>query len=397
MNLAPARKAAFAALLAVDRGAWSAEALAAKSIHLDPRDAGLASDIVFGVLRRRGELDGVIRRYSKVPPERLDSEVWIVLEMAFYQLRFLDRVPSHAVVNDAVELARRSGTASAASFVNAVLRQSLRTPVEIPESLSTPAWLLDRWTTRFGRDAALGIAAASLKIPERYIRVGSGDPPAGAEQTDVPGCYRLPAGDPGRYRFQDISAQAVVPLLRLEAGQTFLDLCASPGNKTSQALETPVHAVACDVHLSRARMLRELGIPVVVLDARDPLPFSQKFNRILIDAPCSGTGTLARNPEIKWKLEPEDLPDLQERQIAILRNAMGQLAPDGLLVYSTCSLEREENEDVVAASGARVLETMQRLPGRDAGDGFYAAVLRPQSPLKSPNYVGPDLGERPLH
>jgi 16S rRNA (cytosine967-C5)-methyltransferase len=239
--------------------------------------------------------------------------------------------------------------------------------------------LLDRWTTRFGRDAALGIAAASLKIPERYIRVGSGEPPVGAEQTDVPGCYRLPAGDPGRYRFQDISAQAVVPLLRLEAGQTFLDLCASPGNKTAQALETPVRAVACDVHLSRARMLRELGIPVVVLDARDPLPFSRKFDRILIDAPCSGTGTLARNPEIKWKLEPEDLPDLQERQIAILRNAMGQLAPDGLLVYSTCSLEREENEDVVAASGARLLETMQRLPGRDAGDGFYAAVLRPQS------------------
>src|SRR5580698_7429848 len=104
MNLAPARKAAFAALLAVDRGAWSAEALATKSVHLDSRDASLASDIVFGVLRRRGELDGVIRRYSKVPPERLDPEVWIALEMAFYQMRFLDRVPSHAAVNDAVEL-----------------------------------------------------------------------------------------------------------------------------------------------------------------------------------------------------------------------------------------------------------------------------------------------------
>src|SRR5579862_6598093 len=135
MNLAPARKAAFAALLAVDRGAWSAEALAAKSVHLDPRDAGLASDIVFGVLRRRGELDGVIRRFSKVPLDRLDPEVWIALEMAFYQIRFLDRVPAHAAVNDAVELARRSGTASAAAFVNAILRQSLRTPVEIPEML----------------------------------------------------------------------------------------------------------------------------------------------------------------------------------------------------------------------------------------------------------------------
>jgi 16S rRNA (cytosine967-C5)-methyltransferase len=214
-----------------------------------------------------------------------------------------------------------------------------------------------------------------LKIPERYIRVGTGEPPAGAEPTEVPGCYRLPAGDPGPFRFQDISAQAVVPLLRLEAGQTFLDLCASPGNKTAQALETPIRAVACDLHLSRARMLSATGAPVVVLDARDPLPFSRKFDRILIDAPCSGTGTLARNPEIKWKLEPEDFADLQERQIAILRNALSQLAPGGLLVYSTCSLEREENEDVVAATGARVVETMQRIPGRDAGDGFFAAVL----------------------
>lgn len=375
MNLAPARKAAFAALLAVDRGAWSAEALAAKSVHLDPRDAGLASDIVFGVLRHRGELDGVIRQYSKVPLDRLDPEVWIALEMAFYQIRFLDRVPSHAAVNDAVELARRSGTASAASFVNAVLRQSLRQPIEVPETLSTPAWLLDRWTSHYGSEAALEIARASLKIPERYIRVGAAEPPSGAEPTDVPGCYRLPAGDPGSFRFQDISAQTVVPLLRLEAGQTFLDLCASPGNKTAQALETPVRAVACDLHLSRARMLLELRAPVVVLDARDPLPFSTQFDRILIDAPCSGTGTLARNPEIKWKLEPEDFADLQERQIAILRSALGQLAPGGLLVYSTCSLEREENEDVVAASGANVVETMQRIPGRDPGDGFFATVL----------------------
>ena len=376
MNLAPARKAAFAALLAVDRGAWSAEALAAKSVQLDARDAGLTSDIVFGVLRRRGELDDVIRQYSKVPLEKLDPEVWIALEMAFYQIRFLDRVPAHAAVNDAVELARRSGTASAASFVNAVLRQSQRRPVEVPETLSTPAWLLDRWTTRYGRDAAMGIAGASLKVPERYIRVGSAEPPAGAEATEVPGCYRLASGDPGPFRFQDISAQAVVPLLRLEAGQTFLDLCASPGNKTAQALETPgLRAVACDLHRSRARMLRELGIAVVVLDARDRLPFSRQFDRILIDAPCSGTGTLARNPEIKWKLEPEDFADLQERQIAILRSGLGQLAPGGLLVYSTCSLEREENEDVIQSAGASVLKTFQRIPGRDPGYGFFAALL----------------------
>jgi 16S rRNA (cytosine967-C5)-methyltransferase len=375
MNLAPARKAAFAALLAVERGAWSAEALAAKSLHLDPRDAGLASDIVFGVLRRRGELDGLIRSYSKVPPEQIDPEIWIALEMAFYQLRFHDRVPPHAIVNDAVELSRRAVDDSAANFVNAVLRQSLRKPVDIPESLSTPAWLLDRWAKQYGVEAAQGIARASLAIPERYIRVGSAEPPAGAELTDIPGCYRLPQGEARPFRFQDISAQAVVPLLQLEPGQTFLDVCAAPGNKTAQAIETPVHAVAGEFHLSRARNLAPLEVPVVVLDARHPLPFSRLFDRILIDAPCSGTGTLARNPEIKWKLEPEDFPSLQERQLAILRNGLAQLAPGGRLVYSTCSLEREENEDVVAASGAKVIRTIHRIPGRDPGDGFFAAVL----------------------
>src|SRR5580658_3367880 len=141
MKPALARQAAFAALLAVDRGAWSAEALAAKSAQLDSRDAGLASDIVFGTLRRRGELDALIGRYSKRPVERMDSAVRIALEMALYQIRFLDRVPGHAAVNDSVELARKAGKASAAAFVNAVLRRGIREPVEIPESLSTPAWL----------------------------------------------------------------------------------------------------------------------------------------------------------------------------------------------------------------------------------------------------------------
>src|SRR5579863_701881 len=240
MNLAPARKAAFAALLAVDRGAWSAEALAAKSVHLDSRDAGLASDVVFGTLRRRGELDALIGKYSKRGVDKLDAAVRTALEIALYQIRFLDRVPGHAAVNDAVELARRAGKTSAAAFVNAVLRRAIREPVEIPETLSTPAWLLERWIAQYGSDTAHAIAQASLRPPERFIRVGRALPPAGAEPTDVPGCFRLPAGDSAGNRFQDIGSQAVVPLLHLEPGQTFLDLCASPGNKTAQALETPV-------------------------------------------------------------------------------------------------------------------------------------------------------------
>lgn len=376
MKIASARQAAFGALLAIDRGAWSAEALAAKSVHLDSRDAGLASDIVFGTLRRRGELDALIGKYSKRGVDKLDAAVRTALEMALYQIRFLDRVPGHAAVNDSVELARRAGKTSAAAFVNAVLRRAIREPVDIPETLSTPAWLLDRWIEQYGSDTARAIAQASLRPPERFIRVGNAPPPPGAEPTDVPGCFRLASGDSGHFRFQDIGSQAVVPLLRLGPGQTFLDLCASPGNKTAQALETPIDAIACDLHLSRARLLLPLDIPVVTVDATKPLPFARRFDRILVDAPCSGTGTLARNPEIKWRLKPEDIADLQRRQVAILRSALAQLTPDGLLVYSTCSLEREENQDVVAQVGATVVETMQRLPGRDPGDGFFAAVLQ---------------------
>jgi 16S rRNA (cytosine967-C5)-methyltransferase len=375
MKLAPARQAAFGALLAVERGAWSAEALAAKSGHLDSRDAALASDVLFGTLRHRGELDYLIAKYSSRPVATMDTEVRISLEMALYQMRFLDRVPDHAAVNDAVELARRAGKDRSAAFVNAVLRQSLREPANSPEAESTPRWLLDRWIGHYGEEMALRIARASLETPERYIRVGLHQPPPEAIATEVPGCYRLDSGDPGPFRFQDIGSQSVVPLLDLQPGQTFLDVCASPGNKTAQALESGVEAIACDLHLSRARLLHSLGIPVIAADASQPLPFSLRFDRILVDAPCSGTGTLARNPEIKWRLKNDDIFDLRRRQKAILRNALAQLVPGGVLVYSTCSLEREENEDVIAASGAKVISTLQRIPGRDPGDGFFAAAI----------------------
>jgi len=376
MKLAIARQTAFAALLAVERGKWSAEALAEKSAHLDSRDAGLASDIVFGTLRRRGELDYLIGTHSSRPVDQIDPTVRTALQMALYQMRFLDRVPDHAAVNDAVELVRRAGKDRSASFVNAVLRQSIREPGESDPMASTPSWILDRWIAQYGEATASAIARATLQTPERYIRVGNAEPPPEAEATDIPGCYILASGDPGPFRFQDIGSQAVVPLLNLQPGQTFLDLCAAPGNKTAQALEVPLNAIACDVHESRALLLLTLGIPVVALDATKPLPLNCAFDRILVDAPCTGTGTFSRNPEIKWRLNKDDIFDLRRRQKAILKNALAALAPGGLLVYSTCSLEREENEDVIAAAPAEVIQTMRRIPGQDPGDGFFAALLR---------------------
>jgi 16S rRNA (cytosine967-C5)-methyltransferase len=353
--VSPARTLAFEILEAVARGGYASDLLAARSTGLDSRDAGLASEIVFGVLRYQAQLDYLIEHYSGKPAARLDAPVRIALRTGIYQLRYLERVPPHAAVSESVELIKRARKRSAAGFANAVLRKVDRAPVPWPDravELSHPAWLLERWDRQYGPETAAAIARANLLAPETYVNVATG-------------------------RIQDIAAQSIVPLLRLEPGQTFLDLCAAPGNKTAQALQFGVRAIACDLHLRRLAPLRDLGIDLVVLDGTRPLPFRRRFDRILIDAPCSGTGTLARNPEIKWRLRPADLAELQSRQIALLEEGRRTLAPGGLLVYSTCSLEREENEEVVAGVPARLRpETMRRVPGLQPGDGFFAAVIK---------------------
>jgi 16S rRNA (cytosine967-C5)-methyltransferase len=185
-------------------------------------------------------------------------------------------------------------------------------------------------------------------------------------------------------RFHDIGSQSIVPLLQLAEGHSYLDLCAAPGNKTSQALETPLGpAILCDASFERLRQMTVPGARVL-LDATETLPFSRTFDRILVDAPCTGTGTLAGNPEIKWRIKPGDFARFHEKQTAILTSALRVLSPNGRLVYATCSLEHEENEDVVkevlaADPSFRCEKEVYRIPGRDEGDGFYAAVICPSS------------------
>ncbi len=379
--MSPARIAAFDVLLRVERGAHADDLLREHTRGLTSRDAALAYEIALGVLRRQAQLDFLLRHFSGRDPARLDPQVRIALRMGLYQLRFLDRVPAHAAVGESVDLVKRARKASAAALVNAVLRKASGEMPPWPDratELSLPTWLLERWDRFYGPDVAEKMAKAALEPPETWVRFCGDHPPEGVvlEPTDVAGAWRLIAGDPAGLRIQDISSQSVVPLLELQPGLSFLDLCAAPGNKTAQALEYGVRAIACDISPLRLAPLQSLGCPRVVLDASRPLPFRRRFDRILLDVPCSGTGTLARNPEIKWRLRPEDLPNFHERQVRMLRSALEALAPGGLLVYSTCSLEPEENELVLEEVLGRLPERiLRRLPGLVPGDGFFAAVI----------------------
>ena len=331
--ISPARRAAFDILAAVEAGGYASELLLARTRGLDSRDAGLAEEIVFGTLRRRAQLDYLIGLHSGRDVGRLDAEVRIAIRMGAYQLRHLDRVPRYAATAESVELVKRARRSSAAGLVNAVLRRITPGPVEWPDratELSLPAWLLERWDRHYGAAAAEAAARAALEKPVRYVRLPEGSPlPAGLqlEPAEVAGCYRVVSGEPQGLRVQDIGSQCVVPLLELRPGLRFLDLCAAPGNKTAQALEAGVAAVACDINPRRLRALDGLGCTRVVLDGTRDLPFHTRFDRILVDAPCSGTGTLARNPEIKWRIQPEDLRELHALQVKLLRNALGRLAP----------------------------------------------------------------------
>ncbi len=346
--VSPARQVAFEVLRKVQEGGYASDLLLKHAAKLCARDAGLASEIVFGCLRYQAQLDHLI---ATLAPRALDPEVRIALRMGIYQVRYLDRVPPHAAVGESVELVKRALKRSAAGLVNAVLRKVDRKPIAWPDratELSLPAWLIERWDRKFGPEATDRIAAAFLQPAKSYV------------------------AETGR--IQDIGSQSIVPLLEIRPGMTFLDLCAAPGNKTAQAIQAGARVVACDFHWHRLHALKDLDCRRLLLDATQPLPLRERFDRVLIDAPCSGTGTLGRNPEIKWRLEPSDLIDLHRRQVAMLRNALECLKPGGRLVYSTCSLEEEENRAVIEAF-PRAWRTVQRLPGHEEGDGFFAAVL----------------------
>ncbi len=438
MPVSRARAAAFDILLQVEKeNAYASELLhSPQHTRLSTVDHGLATDLVMGVLRWRSLLDDDIAKHASLPVSRLDREVLTALRIGAYQLRFFDRVPARAAVNESVELTKHSRKRSAASLVNALLRKlstegnrppdiRAATTQELARVSAHPAWLVDRWAENFGLEATRAICGYDQTVPATCIRLAGNGLEEDLEKQGIstePGTLiasarRLKGGDvtkteafrDGRVSIQDEASQLVA--LIVGTGERILDCCAAPGGKTRILAErNPGAAItAVELHPHRARLLQRLvpaaNVEVVTADIRK-FKAAHLYDRVLVDAPCSGTGTLARNPEIKWTLRPEDLADLQKRQIEILRASLTHLAPGGRLIYSTCSLEPEENEVVVSAalshdqschlldcrtaldslrnSGELVVqdvntlvqgEYLRTIPGIRACDGFFAAVL----------------------
>jgi 16S rRNA (cytosine967-C5)-methyltransferase len=445
----PARRAAFAILLRVEtQASYAAELLHSPLTEaLSAPDAALATEMVLGTLRWRAQLDFIAQRLTRMKWESLDPEVRTALRLGLYQLRFLTRIPARAAVHESVELVKSAGKSSAAGMVNAVLRKgaqwelaSLR-PEAISElewlaiETSHPAWLLDRWEKRFGPDATRSLACANNQSPSTFLHIHS----LNRTWTETESQLRAEgvALSPGRFLkdsrqvlkgnvtrtdlfrqgelvAQDEASQIVPLLLDVQNGHRVLDLCAAPGNKTAQLAGQAGpsgRVVAGDLHWHRLREMipPAAGAPVasVALDGCRPLPFRTGFDRILVDAPCSGTGTLRRHPEIKWRLKPSDIEDLSERQFRLLDNAAGVVATSGRIVYSTCSLEQEENRGVIERflaahpelrllplreeaarlqpfflpDSAGILDGnfLETFPDRDGTDGFFAAILEKRS------------------
>lgn len=379
MAVSPARAAAFQILLRVEREDSFAVELLHSSLldQLSTADRNLTTEIVMGLLRWRSTLDETIAYFSFTPFRKLDLEVVTALRIGAYQLMFLSRIPSHAAVNETVELVKQSKKTSAAGLANAVMRKivaqkksgkSIRSQGTLAEVFAHPEWLVHRWIEQFGPEVAQNICEYDQRIPDTALRLSSQEDEETLRTEGVelaPGALmkkarRVSSGDvpatelfrSGAIAIQDEGSQLVAALVG--EGKRILDCCAAPGGKTSaMATRLPAAEIfAAELHPHRARLLRQLApqtnVQVITADVLH-LPFGAEFDRVLADVPCSGTGTLARNPEIKWRLKPDDLNDLQQRQIAILSAAMRHVAPCGRVVYSTCSLEAEENERVIAA------------------------------------------------
>lgn len=371
------------------------EALAPQISRIDPRERDLLNALVFGVLRRRGRLDHIIGRFSKTPVHRIDPPILNVLRVAIFQLAFMDRIPASAAVNTAVEITKSAAKPWAAAFVNAVLRKAATGHTSVPfpnpetnpvRALATggslPLWLAERWVERHGYAQAEELCAAVNTLPPLTVRTNTlkadrdalaealrGQARAAEPTGFAPDGLRLEGLQPripelasfrdGWFQVQDEAAQLVSLMLAPHPGERVLDACAGRGGKTGHlAALMGNRGEITAIDTSRTRLdqleaeMRRLGVGIVTArqaDLADPRLPDRVYERVLLDAPCSGLGTLRRNPDIKWSAEKRNLERYHRIQSALLAQAGRLTAVGGTLVYAVCSPEPEETTDVVRA------------------------------------------------
>jgi 16S rRNA (cytosine967-C5)-methyltransferase len=379
--VSPARRAAFTVLQRVSEdGAYADRALRSASEGLDERDRALARRLAYGSIQRARTLDHAIESLGRRPVRKLDPPVRAALRLGCYQLAYLDGVPRYAAVNESVELVRRARLERAVPFTNAVLRRLAdgarallgalpeTTPAEAALRHSYPDWIAETWWREVGPDEARALMATQNDEPETAVRLVRGEL-AGRPDPVVPGAWVVDRVDErafaeGRIWPQSRASQLVGHVVGSGPGERTLDLCAAPGGKATMLAGD---VVAVEVDESRAEQLaetaRRLGaenVRVVHADGRVLAPSLDGFDRALVDAPCSGLGVLASRPDLRWRAEP--LPELQGE---LLRAAIERVRPGGTVVYSTCTINRGENEDVVDAVVAERVADLDRALGEE--------------------------------
>ncbi len=445
-QVAPARAAAFEILLTLERGSGHSDELLYQPavVRLSPQDRNLTTNLVMGTLRWQLALDARIAALLARPQTQLDPSVRVALRLGAFQLLYLDRIPVYAAIGESVELAKNAENKFAAGMVNAILRKIAKLPkpketnevtnsAELAMAYAHPQWLVDRWVIAFGMQSTKQICDYDQLPAPTFIRLIGSE----AEQellregielapsSFLTNVRKVVSGDVsstaafrnGVVRIQDEGSQLVAEIAG--QGQRILDACAAPGGKTAILAERNPDAAITAYDISKRRL-------AAMQHALQDTPYGARihfesvdvansklkpgFDLVLCDAPCSGTGTLARNPEIRHRLKPEELNRQHGRQVAILHAVMGGVKAGGRLLYSTCSLEPEENEAVVRtcldsrddfelvridgelerlerdgilhAEGAKQLRdtavidgSLRTLPGVHSCDGFFAALL----------------------
>ena len=387
-----ARRAAYEVLLRVfEHDAYADRAFRSAAEGLDERERAFAQRLAYGSVQRVRTLDYAIETLGRRPVRKLDPPVRASLRLGAYQLGYTDTAP-HAAVNESVELVRGARLERAVPFTNAVMRrlsdgirQLLDSLPDGPLKESYPDWIHETFVRVLGEEGALELMRAMNEPLETVVRLVRGDPPAGAEATDLSGAYRVERVDEllvaeGRIWPQSRGSQLAGLCVGSQEGERVLDLCAAPGGKTAQ-LRGEVTAV--DIDPARARELRanlatmgRTDVAVVEADGTALPPDLAGFDRALVDAPCSGLGVLAQRPDLRWRAQP--LPGLQ---LALLRSAAERVRPGGTIVYSVCTLNPDECEGIVDASGLRALPLGEEWPA-------FAHPSRPEFLLTLPHVHG---------